>query len=95
MGKWHQDRMAVVYERAWTLQQLGVRGFRRAYLISTLLEHRVMEHEKLGAPVVIYSDLWLDAEKWSSLYRRVEEHVGGDHVARMRAVLDRLDLVVA
>lgn len=80
-------------KRAIVLRRMGV-PFEDAGRIGLFLENRAIQHRKIGADL-IYSEAALDNERWADLYRRTALHVRGKHLARLRAILDRLDLVVA
>lgn len=86
------ERQERVNARFWTLRSLGLEAY-DANEISKILEYRCMCHERIGA-TLIYTDMWLEAERWADLYRRVVEYLPGKHADRMYDVLARLELSV-
>ena len=93
MSSWSPERQAAVNARYDALRKLGCsRG--EAHGIAQLLEYRCICHEYLGGVTEIYSDMALDAKRWSHLYWRACEIPGHEHRVKMRAELDRLDLSV-
>ncbi len=81
-------------KRAIVLRRLGV-PYDAAGLIGLFFEYRIDQHERLGGEdIIIYPESGLDYDRWADLYRRTAKYLSEEHRARIRAVLDRLDLVV-
>lgn len=79
--------------RAAVLRRMGV-PFDEAGEISMHLEERCKMHHLIGADM-IYPEFGMDYDRWADLYRRTALYVGGKHLARLRLILERIDLVVA